>query len=138
MSETGSETPSFADELIDKLTHAHTRCVEKPWGEEVIIEAEGFIIKLITVENHHRTSLQHHERKTEVSVVVRGRGGVRAPLTHDDEMHLLGGLDRPSNPVRINPYEIHRTYGPCTLIEVTTPDDDDIVRHEDDYAREDM
>ena len=121
--------PSLGTDIIDQLAAAKTYRVEKPWGEEVIIEAQDFILKLITVREHQRTSLQHHEIKREVTVVVSGRGGVRG------EELALSGIVRPSMPVVVEPGTIHRTVGPCLMIEVTTPENWDVVRHEDDYGR---
>jgi mannose-6-phosphate isomerase-like protein (cupin superfamily) len=120
-----------ADDLINDISVAFPSLVQKPWGHEIMVEANGFIIKVIHVNSGCRTSLQHHEVKREVSVVLDGGGGI-----FNDEHHRLDDNKRPSTPVFIKPGMIHRTVGPCTLLEVTSLENWDVVRHADDYGRE--
>lgn len=130
--------PFFAADLLDLLEHATVRQVDKPWGHEVIINAGEFLLKLITVYDGHRTSLQHHEVKEEVQFIVANTTDRCGP-----DGIMYGGVDIQglprlvgSAPIRVKPGTIHRSVGPLMLIEVTTPENDDVVRHEDDYGRE--
>ena len=122
--------PFSARELIDEISHGHVRRIDKPWGGEVIIECPTFLLKLITVEDGKRTSLQHHTFKTEVMVVAHGDGGVEMHI--DDDTILYDSTD---DPVIMYPGVIHRTVGPCQLIEITTLENEDVIRHDDDYGR---
>jgi mannose-6-phosphate isomerase-like protein (cupin superfamily) len=112
-------------EMLDALEDARVTTVVKPWGTEVIIDAKHFMLKLITVTDGNRTSLQRHTVKDEVIAVIDGEGGV----WHD------GWTTKAPGVVRNVPGTVHRTVGPVRLIEVTTPQNDDVVRLEDDYGR---
>lgn len=125
-----SSADIFALEIISLLEHGNLRVVHKPWGHEMVIETEAFLLKLIEVDEDRQTSLQHHEVKDEVQYVVGGEGGI--VVTHEDG---FSEITRVGEHVRVRPGTIHRTVGPCWLIEVTTLHDSDVVRHEDDYNR---
>jgi mannose-6-phosphate isomerase-like protein (cupin superfamily) len=122
----------FTDRILDALEKGTLRVVHKPWGHELIIETRAFLLKLIDVNADHQTSLQHHEVKDEVQWVLhaKGPGGI---WVHSDTAQLK--LYRAGDHVRVRPGTIHRTVGPCMLLEVTTLENDDVVRHEDDYGR---
>jgi mannose-6-phosphate isomerase-like protein (cupin superfamily) len=127
---TQSQRDDFAKQIISLLEHGSLSIVHCPWGHELVIETDAFLLKLIDVDDGQQTSLQRHDIKDEVQYVVGGEGGVF--IKHDDgfaEMIHLG------EHVRVRPGTVHRTIGPVTLIEVTTLHDDDIIRLEDDYGR---
>lgn len=121
----------LAELLITALDHGTLSIVHKPWGHELIIETGAFLLKVIEVDDGKRTSLQHHEVKDEVQWVLGAEkiGGVH--VQEDDGWHHYGLGDH----VRVRPGTIHRTVGPCLLVEVTTLHNDDVIRHEDDYGR---
>jgi mannose-6-phosphate isomerase len=112
------------------------RRVEKPWGHELIwAHAERYVGKILVIEAGKRLSLQRHLVKDESIYVTSGR----LRLTLEDEtgtiqVEELGpGEYRHVPPERIHRYEaIERT----ELMEVSTPELDDVVRLEDDYGRE--
>jgi mannose-6-phosphate isomerase-like protein (cupin superfamily) len=112
------------------------RRVPKPWGEELIWAlTDRYCGKVITIETGRRLSLQYHERKDEAIFVTRGR--LRLLLENDrgeDEIRELGPGEGAHVPVgRRHRYEaIERV----ELIEVSTPELDDVVRIEDDFGRE--
>jgi mannose-6-phosphate isomerase len=118
--------PFSAVELIDALEASEVSIVHKPWGSEVMIRNDEFILKFIRVRHGHRTSLQRHEVKEELIFIIDGEGTVAGT----GELH-----ERPSPALRIRPGTIHRAVGPIHMIEVTTPENDDVVRLEDDYER---
>ena len=112
------------------------RRVEKPWGhEEIWADAERYVGKILSIRKGCRLSLQYHERKDESILVIKGR--LRLELESDggeDEVSELGlGESR-----RIRTGRRHRfsAIEDCELIEVSTPELDDVVRLEDDYGRE--
>ena len=90
---------------------------------------------MITIETGRRLSLQYHERKDEAIFVTTGR--LLLLLENDrgeDELRELGPGEGAHVPVgRRHRYEaIERV----ELIEVSTPELDDVVRIEDDFGRE--
>lgn len=112
------------------------RRVPKPWGEELIWAlTDRYCGKIITIETGRRLSLQYHERKDETIFVTRGR--LLLLLEDDggtDVNRELGPGDAAHVPVgRRHRYEaIERV----ELVEVSTPELDDVVRIEDDFGRE--
>ncbi len=119
------------------MKDAAPRRVEKPWGHEVIwAETDRYIGKIITIEPGHRLSLQYHERKDESLIVTQGT--LRLHLENENgevEIHDLEPGQRSRIPVgRRHRFEAVETR--VELCEVSTPEIDDVVRLEDDYARE--
>ena len=112
------------------------RRVDKPWGHEVIwAHTPAYVGKILVIEAGKRLSLQHHEIKDETILVLSGR--LRLHLANDAgtvEVSELGpGESRHVPPMAVHRYEaIERT----ELAEVSTPELDDVVRHEDDFGRE--
>ena len=112
------------------------RRVDKPWGHELIwAHTDRYVGKILVIEAGKRLSLQRHLVKDESIMVSAGRlrlsledaqGSVRIEeLGPGEHRHVPTG--------RIHRYEaIER----CTLIEVSTPELDDVVRLEDDFGRE--
>jgi mannose-6-phosphate isomerase len=112
------------------------RRVDKPWGHELIwTETERYVGKLIVIEAGKRLSLQFHRRKDESIYVIDGR--LRLHLEDADGVmrteDLGSGAFRRIEVGRRHRFEaVERT----SLIEVSTPELDDVVRLEDDYGRE--
>jgi mannose-6-phosphate isomerase len=113
-----------------------TRWVEKPWGhEEIWAITDRYVGKVLVIEAGKRLSLQKHEVKDESILVVSGR--LRLYLEDDTgnvQVQELGPGEHRHVPTgRIHRYEaIDRT----ELMEVSTPELDDVVRLEDDFGRE--
>lgn len=112
------------------------RRVEKPWGGELIWAlTDRYVGKILTINAGQRLSLQYHEAKDEWIHVLDGRLRLtlenaagqleRRELGAGEGAHVAGG--------RRHRYEAIET---CRLIEVSTPELDDVVRLEDDYGRE--
>jgi mannose-6-phosphate isomerase-like protein (cupin superfamily) len=112
------------------------RRVDKPWGHELIwASTDRYVGKLLVIETGRRLSLQRHLVKDESILVMSGR--LRLTLEDDAgqiRVEELGAGDaRRVATGRIHRYEaIER----CELVEVSTPELDDVVRLEDDYGRE--
>jgi mannose-6-phosphate isomerase-like protein (cupin superfamily) len=112
------------------------RRVDKPWGHELIwAHTDRYVGKVLVIETGRRLSLQRHEIKDETILVRSGR--LRLFLEGDDgvvrESELGPGDHRRVPTGRIHRYEaIER----CEIIEVSTPELDDVVRLEDDFGRE--
>jgi len=99
------------------------------------VEIEPYAGKLIVIEAGRRLSLQKHLHKDESILVISGRlrltyGDLGGPLTTTD----LG----PGEHRRIEVGKVHRfaAIERCELIEVSTPELDDVIRIEDDFGRE--
>ena len=107
--------------------------VDKPWGHEIRWAInEKYLGKILHIDAGCRLSLQYHEQKDETIYVLEGTAVVQL----EDKTHIL----YEGQSLRIKPMQKHRFSAPDTspvkLIEVSTPEIDDVVRIEDDYGRE--
>ena len=112
--------------------------VDKPWGYEVWwAQTDRYVGKILHVNEGESLSLQYHEVKDETILLQSGRLLFETRLAGDD-----GELERtemsPGDVFRIEPGTVHRMTGlaDCDIIEVSTPEVDDVVRLEDRYGRE--
>lgn len=111
--------------------------VEKPWGFELIwAHTERYVGKLLVIQAGRRLSLQYHRQKDESIYVLRG--SLRLHL-EDEAGHLRVETLGPGTHRRIPVGRRHRfeAVERVELMEVSTPELDDVVRVEDDYGRED-
>ena len=112
------------------------RRVDKPWGHELIwAHTEHYVGKILVIEAGRRLSLQRHEIKDETILVMSG--GLRLFLEDDDGVVRASELG-PGEFRRVKTGRIHRyeAIERCEIIEVSTPELDDVVRLEDDFGRE--
>lgn len=115
---------------------AVARRVEKPWGHELIwAHTDRYVGKVLVIEAGHRLSYQLHEIKDEWIRVLTGR--LLMTLENDlgvDEDHELG----PGDDAHVRTGRRHRytAIERCELMEVSTPELDDVVRLSDDFGRE--
>ena len=104
--------------------------VEKPWGhEEWWAHTSNYVGKFLHVNAGHRLSLQYHEKKEESMYVLHGE----VLFTLNDKEFTL----RQGDTVHVPPNTIHRVKAitDAVLVEVSTPEVDDVVRVQDDYTR---
>ena len=110
------------------------RVVPKPWGrEEIFAENERYAGKLLYIDAGQSLSLQYHERKDETLYVLEGEVVLLVGTTEKlQEMTLSRGQS-----FRITPGLRHRMRSDagCVLVEVSSPELDDVVRLEDAYGR---
>ena len=115
---------------------AKPRRVAKPWGHELIWAHTGrYVGKILVIEAGRRLSLQRHLVKDESILVVSGR----LRLTLEDEAGVVGVEELgPGDARHVPTGRIHRYEATerCELVEVSTPELDDVVRLEDDFGRE--
>ena len=112
------------------------RRIEKPWGHELVwAHSEHYVGKVLVIEAGKRLSLQHHEVKDEWIHVLDGRLTLTLETENGDlDVRELGPGDGAHVAVRrVHRFEAIET---CTLIEVSTPELNDVVRLEDDFGRE--
>jgi mannose-6-phosphate isomerase len=114
-----------------------TRFVDKPWGgEEIFAETNRYVGKILTVRAGHSLSLQYHRLKDETMRVLEGRCELhlgKAPGDSELVVHVLGeGESR-----RVEPGIQHRLLAltDVRILEVSTPELEDVVRLEDRYGR---
>jgi mannose-6-phosphate isomerase len=111
--------------------------VEKPWGHELIwAVADKFAGKLLFVRAGESLSLQFHNVKDEAWYVLDGRA--KLELGAPGERVLNSEVIGPGAAFRLSPGTVHRLSAvtDTTVIEVSTPELDDVVRLEDQYGRE--
>ena len=112
------------------------RRVSKPWGHELIwAHTDQYVGKILVIETGRRLSLQRHEIKDESIYVLSGR----LLLTLEDEVGEIRTEELgPGDHRRVLTGRIHRYEAAerCEILEVSTPELDDVVRLEDDFGRE--
>ena len=110
------------------------RRVAKPWGHELVFaENERYAGKILHLEPGHSLSLQYHERKDETLFVLNGE----VTLSVGNEENMQEIRLRPGDAHRIRPGVRHRMSSDVAadLVEVSSPELDDVVRLEDRYGR---
>jgi mannose-6-phosphate isomerase len=112
------------------------RRVEKPWGwEQIWAHAEAYVGKVLFVRAGESLSLQFHREKDESWYVESGRAKLELGDTGDailnTEVVAAGAC------FRFRPGTVHRVTAleDTTILEVSTPQLDDVVRLEDAYGR---
>jgi mannose-6-phosphate isomerase len=122
--------------LLERWSREPER-VDKPWGHELIWAlTDQYCGKLLVVRAGQQLSLQFHRQKDESWYILEGRAelelaaaGEKAPVTE---------VVTPGAAFHIAPGTVHRIRAleDTTVLEVSTPHIDDVVRLEDDYGRE--
>jgi len=110
--------------------------VEKPWGYELIWAlSEEYCGKVLFVRRGHGLSLQFHNVKDESWYVQSGRAQVE--LAAAGQAVTASEVVGPGSAFRFRPGTVHRVTAleDTTILEVSTPHLDDIVRLEDAYGR---
>ena len=114
------------------------RRIEKPWGYELVWAlSDRYCGKLLFVKAGEQLSLQFHRVKDETIYVHEGRleMEIGAPGDADPHSEIVGA----GAAFRIEPGVVHRwrALEDSVVLEVSTPDLDDVVRLEDRYGRVD-
>ena len=111
--------------------------IKKPWGhEEIIVHNEKYAMKKLFIMAGHRLSKQFHVKKDETIYV--NNGVLHLDLSREPGESNIRKLYEGES-WRLVPNTIHRFCAPSdgdvTLLEVSTPELDDVVRICDDYER---
>lgn len=149
----------------DKLNELTNYIVTKPWGSEQWLVQNGiYVLKGITMTAGSSCSLQLHEKKMEMNLILKGRATLT--LAYDEEiekevvLHKKSGKDQASFSVdegriarikgkmqattigpeegwTIKPFQIHQVLSKDTYfaLEVSTIHVDDVIRLKDLYNR---
>ena len=128
------DSPNYGS--LDRFAFEPRR-VEKPWGWELIWAETGvYVGKILFVRAGESLSLQFHREKDESWYVESGRArlelGDVGQEALDEEVITAGAC------FRYRPGTVHRLTAleDTTILEVSTPHLDDVVRLEDRYGRE--
>ncbi|HUK45354.1 MAG TPA: hypothetical protein VLV28_08660 [Gaiellaceae bacterium] len=114
-----------------------TRRVDKPWGHELIWAlSDVYCGKVLFVKAGESLSLQYHEQKDESWLIQSGLA--RIELGAVGEGSLAEETVGPGAAFRYRPGTVHRITAveDTTILEVSTPQLDDVVRLADSYGRE--
>jgi mannose-6-phosphate isomerase-like protein (cupin superfamily) len=111
------------------------RVVDKPWGHELIwAHTERYVGKILHIRAGESLSLQYHLAKDETIMLLSGR----MAFLHFGEGEEPRQIElAPRQPFHITPGLRHRMVAieDCDVVEVSTPELDDVVRLEDRYGR---
>ena len=113
------------------------RKIEKPWGyEQLWAHTDNYLGKFLTINPGQRLSLQYHEKKEETIFVLKGSLIIWFSSNEKDKVVYHEGTS-----YHVEPKKVHR-FGspkdaetPTILVEVSTPEIDDVIRLKDDYKR---
>lgn len=108
--------------------------IEKPWGYELLFAHTAFYVgKILHINPGGMLSLQYHENKDETIFVIEGEMWLEIGNRHKRKRFCL----KEGEGYHIAPKQVHRFTAPsgCTLVEVSTPHLDDVIRLEDIYGR---
>ena len=114
---------------------APVRRVDKPWGYEVIYaHTERYSGKLLHVRAGEQLSLQFHRRKDEVLYLHEGRVELELAEPGSEPAATVVEAGRAFH---LAPGTVHRLRAleDSVILEVSTPELDDVVRLEDRYGR---
>jgi mannose-6-phosphate isomerase-like protein (cupin superfamily) len=131
------KTPSVRKRVPARSARVPVTRVSKPWGYEIIWAlSDRYVGKILHVNAGHELSVQYHNKKDETVYLMSGDIVYRVQRNGDevlDDVRLQVGES-----YRIIPGTIHQIVAvtDCDLLEVSTPEIDDIVRLSDKYGRE--
>ena len=128
------DSPNF--EGLDRWAFAARR-VEKPWGyERIWALTDRYAGKILFVRAGHALSLQFHNEKDESWYVLSGRAQLE--LGEAGQGVLNSEVITEGVAFHFVPGTVHRVTAieDTTILEVSTPHLDDVVRLEDKYGRE--
>jgi mannose-6-phosphate isomerase len=126
-------SPNF--EGVDRFASELTK-IDKPWGHELIFAVtDRYAGKLLVVNAGESLSLQFHNVKDEAWYVLEGRAELELGAAGEGDLRteVIGA----GASFHFPPGTVHRLRAieDTTILEVSTPELDDVVRLEDRYGR---
>jgi mannose-6-phosphate isomerase-like protein (cupin superfamily) len=128
------------------------KVVPKPWGyERIWARTDRYVGKILHINAGEALSVQYHKRKDETVYLLSGElrywVGVSPSSRASATMPLAPGVEseqmhdvrlKVGDAFRITPGTVHymEAVTDCELVEVSTPELDDVVRLKDRYGRE--
>jgi mannose-6-phosphate isomerase len=121
---------------MSHITIQPAKIVNKPWGYEIIwAHTDRYVGKILHINKGESLSYQYHVVKDETIRLLSG--ALDLDLESDGERSQLRLA--PGESLHIVPGMKHRMIAveDCDVLEVSTPELDDVVRLEDRYGRAD-
>jgi mannose-6-phosphate isomerase len=117
------------------MTEPLPREVSKPWGSELwYAQTDRYAGKILRVNVGQRLSIQYHLAKDETSYLLSGRVKIsQGPSAEQMQVREMG----PGDVWRNEPSVVHtiEAIEDSVVLEVSTPELDDVVRLDDRYGR---
>ena len=113
----------------------HGERIDKPWGHELIwARTDRYVGKILHIRAGEALSLQYHRVKDETLLLLSGSLEI---ALGDSEAALDTSVLAPGERVHVWPGRLHRltARSDCQVLEVSTPELDDVVRLADRYGR---
>jgi mannose-6-phosphate isomerase len=110
--------------------------VPKPWGHETIwAHSDRYVGKILHINAGQELSVQYHNKKDETVHLLSGEISYRVKK---DAGELEDVRLKLGESFRITPGTVHQMVAltDCDVLEVSTPELDDLVRLSDKYGRE--
>src|SRR5688572_27683430 len=131
----GSRTAAKGPGSIVESGRVRVVKVAKPWGHETIwAQSDLYVGKILHINAGHELSVQYHNKKDETVHLLSGEIAYRVKngdVLEDVQLKV-------GESFRITPGTIHQMVAltDCDILEVSTPELDDVVRLSDKYGRE--
>jgi len=122
-----------------KTGRVEVATVPKPWGHETIWARSGrYVGKILHINAGHELSVQFHRKKDETIHLLSGEIVYRVQRDPSDSDKLEDVRLKIGESFRITPGTVHQMVAvtDCDVLEVSTPELDDVVRVSDKYGRE--
>jgi len=122
-----------------KSGRVRVETVAKPWGhEKVWARSDRYVGKIIHINAGHELSVQFHRKKDETIHLLSGEIVYRVQRDPSDQTRLDDVRLQVGESFRIAPGTVHQMIAvtDCDVLEVSTPETDDVVRLSDRYGRE--
>jgi mannose-6-phosphate isomerase len=116
------------------MSQVETKTMPKPWGFELLFaRTDRYVGKLLSINKGEALSRQYHRVKDETIYVLEGRLRLELGASKDATVQVL----EKGESFHVTPGTIHRFVADedVLLVEVSTPELDDVVRLEDRYGR---
>ena len=110
--------------------------VPKPWGHETIwARSDRYVGKILHINAGQELSVQYHKEKDETVYLLSGEISYRV---QNDGGTLEDVRLKVGESFRLTPGTVHQMVAmtDCDVLEVSTPELDDVVRLSDRYGRE--
>ena len=122
-----------------KTGRVNVATVPKPWGHETIWARSGrYVGKILHINAGHELSVQFHRKKDETIHLLSGEIVYRVQRDPSNQERLEDVRLKIGESFRITPGTVHQMVAvtDCDVLEVSTPELDDVVRLSDKYGRE--
>jgi len=111
------------------------KTIIKPWGKEEWLELnDAYCYKRIYINAGYKTSYQYHNFKRETNFIISGEAEV---WLENDEGVVEKKIMKAGEYFNVTPPKKHRVIALTDIIlqEVSTPEVDDVIRIDDEFAR---